>query len=564
MKYTEQDLLDPVKRKEIIAGFDSAENNRRKRVAFKGYECLKDKTINYTAELLLSQFDVDTFYEMQYALTNVSILRKVIDKLARVYSNGVKRSMGADDRAGTEAVEDAAKYFRMTERMKKTNRFLRTFKNTLVFAKPVASSDEPGKFDLAVEVLPPFLYDVVPDSNDATRMLAVVTSDYSPSRRSLYSITDAAYAMRGSKGNVRVVGDKGETLVQSFSGTGIVRGATATADKREFIWWTKNYHFTTDASGNKIDTGTGENPIKELPFVNFAGDQDGEFYAQGGEDLIDAGVSVNVQLTNIKHVGVQQGYGQLYMTGKDLPKSIKVGPTQCIQIEVTDKDDPAPQIGFLNASPQLDSLKSVTEMEVALMLSTNNLSTSGFSTSLQGSKDFSSGIAMMIDKSESTDDIGEQALTFVDREPKVWGKLQRWADAYGSAGILTEAASLVVIPPDVEDELMLAFPSPRPLVSESEQLDALAKRRELRLSTEVEILMRDDPSLSEEKAREKLLELQAEDAARMSAQPVAVATGVVDPGADAGGANPADTGGDTNAPAQKKPGSGTESPAPNR
>ena len=75
-------------------------------------------------ELLLRQFDQETVEEMRYALSNISIVKKVIDKLSRVYSNGVDRSITGDENA-TKNLKTLEKRLDVNTAMKKTNRFLK-------------------------------------------------------------------------------------------------------------------------------------------------------------------------------------------------------------------------------------------------------------------------------------------------------------------------------------------------------------------------------------------------------------------------------------------------------
>jgi hypothetical protein len=506
---SEEFLLDPALRKKLIQSFDSAANTRRKAEAFKGYECLKDSTDHYVYALLSAQFESETVYEMQYAISNISILRKVVEKLAKVYAGGVKRTVPNND-AATAQVEELAKLMRFNEQMAKANRYFRAFKNTLVFPKPV--KDEFGKYALKLEILPPFKYDVIEDSDNPELPLAVVLSDYVPTRQSIFSISNPA--VRGQNQTTRMVRESSASMPEQAAGE----------DARRFIWWTKNLHFTTNAKGEIISGPGIDNPIGELPFVNIAGDQDGEFWAKGGGDLIDAGVKINTMITNVRHVAVSQGYGQMYMTGKNLPKTIKVGPTHCIQIEQESTDDPKPEVGFLNSNPPIDELSRLIEMDVALMLSTNNLSTHGFSISLSGSKDFASGVAMMIDKAESVEDITEQSRIFVEREPRVWGKVEKWWKVFDERGLLSDVFKAAPVPKEAAS-VLLNFPDPKPVMSESEELDIIAKRRELGLNTEVELLMRDDPSLSEEQAQEKLTAIEAEKLGRMESAVATVTNG---------------------------------------
>lgn len=520
---SEEQLLNPEIRAALIKHWDMDPNVCRKAEAFKAYECLKDKTSVYVRDLLLKQFDFDTVVDMQYAISNISILRKVISKLAKVYDYGVKRTM--PNKKQTEQVEEAAETLRMNAAMKKANKYFRTFHNTLIHPHPVKTE---GLMRIEIDSLPPFKYDVVEMPENPKEAMAIVVSDYIPMRGDVFALGDAAVAGR----TVRPVKDVAAEsdwlpgmeprMTGSYTNKGKDSGGADTGkDKRVFTWWTKNYHFVTDAKGNQISVDN-DNPIKALPFVNLAGERDDSFWAEGGRDLVDSGISINTAISNVKHLGISQGHGQLYMTGKNLPKSIKVGPTHCVQLAQAE-GEPDPKIGYLNANPDLDKLRGLIEMDVALMLVTNNLSTSGFAMSLQGGKDFASGISLMIDKSESIDDVEEQAGVFIEQEPDVWVLVLAWYDVLKSAGLLTEEFRQMVIPKNVE-EVQLQFGSPKPMLSEMDELTVIEKRRELNLNTEVEILMRDNPALTEAEARAKLAELKAEKEARVAEAAAAMVT----------------------------------------
>lgn len=510
----EADLLNQEVRAAFIKSFASSANQQRKTDAFRAYQCLKDKTHLYVIENLSNQFASETVQEMMTQLSNVSILRKVIEKLARVYSNGVKRTMPNPE--DTKEIEEAAKLLDFDGAMKKANRYYRTFKNTLVFVKPLKSSDQED-YGFEIEVKPPFHYDVIPDPENPKVPLAVVLSDYQSAKPLMYALGDAASAGRGvgvvKTTTVDALGyteDDGSpaSLVNTYS-----PGASSSdaEDKREFIWWTKTLHFTTNAKGEITNFGDGgENPILELPFVNICGDQDNGFWASGGEDLVHAGIQINSMLSSAKNIGVSQGHGQLYMTGQNLPKSIKIGPNYCIQLE-QQEGEPAPTIGYLNASPELAELRSLLETEVALMLTTNNLSTSGFSLSLQGGKDFASGIAMMIDKSESIEDVNEQAQVFIHKEPLIWALLAKWHAVFASRQILNEDWRQVALPFAEEMKALSIRPNTiKPVISETEKLAIMEKRKQLGLASQLDLIMTDDPSLTEKTALEKLARITAQ------------------------------------------------------
>ena len=488
---SEEMLLNQEIRAALIEGFCSQKNELRKKKAHKAYDCLNDKTIKYVIEQLCQSFSEETVEEMKGNVTNISILRKVVDKLAKVYANGISRSMPTTEQ--TMLVEEMAEYLSMDEHMKKGNRYIKAMKNALAYVRPVPNAD--GKLELKLDIKAPFHYDVVPFALNPTIPLAIVLSDYIPKPPEFYKIGDAA----------------------ARDGEGIARQVYVPEEdqKKEYIWWTKNFHFTTNAKGEIISPSM-ENPILTLPFVNLSQGQDEQFFVDAGDDLTDAGININVQISNMIHIGNTQGHGQLYMTGKNLPKSIKVGVNHCVQIE-QNEGEPTPNIGYLNSGAELAELRSNVEMLMAMMLTTNNLSTSGFSTSLTGGKEFASGIALMIDKSESIEDVNEQSQTFIKAEPQIFGKVQRWQEVYKETGLLAEEAQEYLLPTTVEEELVVTFPSVKPVMSEAELLDIYQKRLDMGLNTRVDILRRDNPGMGIEDAIAKIAEIDAEKQAKMAA-----------------------------------------------
>ena len=300
-------------------------------------------------------------------------------------------------------------------------------------------------------------------------------------------------------------------------------------DAKKYQWWSKNFHFTTDNKGEILQSRDGNtdigNPIKMFPFVNFAEEQDGNFWAQGGSDLTDGGIKLNCFLTNTIHIAVQQGYGQLVMTGKGLPKSVKVGPNHAIVLETPEGDTGNSTAAFINANAPLSELLETLKTHVALLLTTNNLSTSGISASLDGSIGAASGISLIIDKSESMEDISDQQQIFRDREPDIWKVFYRWIEVYRKQNLLIEKWEKCLVISDTDlDQMVLDFPEPRPIMSEAEKLDILAKRKDLKLDTRIEMLMRDNPSLTEKTAQAKIDRIEAESQANMAKMQAAFGT----------------------------------------
>ena len=489
---SEQDILKPEIRKQIIEDIKSPENQARKYEAYKRYLCYKDQTDAFVKEQLQAQFDSATVEEMSYCIANISLVRKIIDKLARVYSAGVTRELEGEDSSQTQVLNDIAKELDFNSEIKKTNKFLKLQKNVAFYIKPcpIDQNGQPEKYTLRLEPLNPYLYDAIEYEYDRRRPMAYILSDFE-FKKSEYVNGDAAYANRKAfvtAKNLPQGNGKDETIADSPDD----------AESKVFIWWSDNYHFTTDAKG-KILSEQIENPIKIKPFVNFAIDQDGQFWARGGDDLVKGAILVNAVMTNNQHIATSQGYGQFWMRGKNPPTQLKVGPTKSI-LMTYEEGEPVPELGFASANPQLDSLRSLVESYIALLLTTNNLSTSAVASQLGQNNLAPSGIAMMIDKAESREDIDDQRQIFIDNEPMIWDIVRRWLDVYKNN--LVEGLSGKTIPEKFN--LKIKFHDAPVVVSEAEKLANLKLRKELGLDRMVDLIMKDNPDLSLEEAEERL------------------------------------------------------------
>lgn len=500
----ETELLKPEVLKELVKDIEGVANKTRKFNSYRRYQCYKDKTHHYVYDMLLRQFDAITVDQMRYSLSNISIVKKVIDKLARVYSNGVERSIKGDDTA-TETLNKICKALDLDTNLKKTNRYLKLEKNIALFVKPCPVIDgAKEQWGVKIEPLLPHLYDAVEDYYDRTRPMAIILSDYEPPYTKL-SESDF------NRGPVPLTIPNGEGQVANGVDEKL---ADAAADQKSndlekrYILWSKNYHFTFKATGEIIpdqNNTSNVNPLKVFNMINFAIDQDGSYWAEGGEDLVDGAILINSLVTHTTHVGITQGYGQFYMTGEGLPKTIKIGPSNAIIAEYKKDEQAEPKMGFLSANPQLDSLRSLIEMYIALYLTTNNLSTSGVATQLSNGGDAASGIALIIDKSESLEDVQDQRQIFLDKEPDILEAINTVLKTY-QANLIDKLKGLI-LPDGFKENLMIKFNDQQPIISEKEKLEVMKLRKDLGIDSLISLFMKDDPTLSEKDAEAKLLKI---------------------------------------------------------
>lgn len=499
---SEDDILDPNFRAKVIAEILGSENKNRKMRELRKYEIYKDKTRKWVIESLTKELAPETIAQMENRAANISVCRKIVNKLARCYVAGVSRKLPDD--TSQESVDLLVDELDFNTVMRKAERFLQLFKNTMIQVYPeICETEEDGqKFEIETRVLPPFLYDVIEDPKDKEKAAIVILTEFVERNQFVEQTLQPGTDGRNNKGLIPQfdVGNKKDDIIADEpedSGRG---------PKRTFIWWSKSYHFTTDQGGEIIPDLSPEdqaNPILKLPFVNLADDQDGQFWAMGGEDLIEGSILVNVLLTDLFGISNAQGWGQMVIKGKNLPKIIQGGPHRAIMLEYDD-GDPVPDVNFQSSNPPLDAWMRMVEQYVALLLSTNDLAPASVSGKLDANT-FPSGIAMLIEQSEATAATEDKQKIFQDAEPEIWELVRAWHELYFDMGILEE--DFAAIPKFPSADVGLHFQASKPVVSETEKIANLKARSDLGLASKLDLIKLDNPDLTDEEAETKLLGL---------------------------------------------------------
>ena len=468
----------------------------------KRYDVYKDYTKKFVLEMMNEESsDKQVVKEIMNRVANISFCKKVINKKAMVYKDGVKREVFNADTKTQEQIDTQVDNVNLNSIMKKVNKYAELFKNGMVSVLPYPCP-KTNKYYYMPKVLQPYLYDVIEDQHNPELARVVITSYYNR------AVGQSNYAPEHQSGQR----DMDISRTKSFrDGDGSDQKiADAPNDQgikdKEYIWWSNVYHFTTDYKGTII-SGKQEkdllNPIGELPFYNFSKDQDGAFWALGGDDLIDGSILLNMLMSDLFYIAKYQGMGIGFMFGKGVPKNAKVGASSFITMEV-EEGDPTPQLGFASSNPPIGAHLDMIESYVAYLLSTNNLDAGAVQSKLTGVGSAASGIHEIVKRSENIDDIQDQREMYRDGEPVIFSLMAKWHNLYLERKQLkTELASMGTIDPKAE--VGIKFPDAQAYVSEKEKLEIIDLRmNKLGLDTLLESIMRDNSDLTQDQAKEKL------------------------------------------------------------
>lgn len=511
---TEAEILNVETRKKILDEMvDGPENLSRKMEAVRRHEVYRDQNAKWVIFGIMQEgFKKSTVAQMSNRASNISIARKIVDKKAVTYNGGVDRTAGVV--GDQESFDQMTDLMCLNESLKKSDRFRELFRNTLIGAIPIpADKRDDGQplFKIQPRVYAPWEYDVIEDGFDPTKPQIIIIGDFPERSRVVAAGTPISY-LQGAQGyrlgtDVALGGtdQKDEIIADQPADKG------ASPDKRTFIWWSKNYHFTTDRDGKivpDVNNPGNENPIKMLPFTNVAEDQDGSFWSQSGGDIVEGSVLINKKLTDINYIAFVQGWGQLVITAKEIPKVLAGGPDNALLFEVNAGDNP-PQVFFATSDPPIDAWLNAVKTLLGLLLTTNNLSAKSVSADLSTTNNAASGVAILLDSAELISDLKDNQQIFQDVEPELWKIIWAWH------ALLVDKKSLIDEQMEVKtavepENVSLRFQELKPPMSETEKLNDLKLRKDLGLDTLLDLVKRDNPDMSEEDAIKKVEELIAD------------------------------------------------------
>lgn len=495
----EEEILNVDFRAKVIQEIEGPENVARKAEMKKRYEIYKDNVAPYVLDKLNEESsDKKAVNEAVNRTAGISFTREMVEKKAMVYKDGVSRVITPQNEAVQKQTEALTDLLNVNSKMKKVNKYEELFKNALVSILPYESPMEPGKSSLFMSCYQPYLYDVIEDKTNPEIARVIILSYYSQGQQTNYKAPNEA-GNREAPARYVGTGRHNDGVDQIIADSPEDEGA----GQKKFIWWSHKFHFTTNAKGEILPGHQDKsllNPIGILPFYNFAKDQDGRFWALGGNDIIDACVLLNLLFTDMFYIAKYQGMGIGYMFGKGVPKNMKVGPASFVSLEVKD-GDPTPQLGFATSNPPLDMHISMIKEYLMLVLLTNKLNPGN-----AASANNTSGIHEIIKRSENMDDIEDQREIYLDGEPYLYKVMFAWQNLYYDREALSESFAEIGKIPDGY-KVKPKFKDAQVYMSEKEKLEVIEKRLMLELDTKIDAIMRDNPEMTKEEAKEKLKEI---------------------------------------------------------
>jgi len=312
----------------------------------------------------------DTVAQMSHRVVPLNITQKIINKLAMVYRQNPLRTPAEENEEDQRLLDLYAGSFGINQKGKWANRYFKLFKHTLW--QPFIDRDKVPR----LRTLPSHLY--TPLSDDP---------------------------------------------VQPERPTGIIvhhKMDYTDLDSSRYFYWTDEEFYILNGRGDimtremaELNNFEGVNPFDKIPFVYIPENDDGNLIPIPDDDLISMQFVIGALLSDLTYASKNQAWSVWTITGVDQSQTISLNPTSVVTF---------PEGASLNAvKPEVDIEEMLREVEVlvGMLLTTKNLSVGDISGQIQSNR-AASGVAMMIDKSETTEDRMDQEAFFVDAEKRLW------------------------------------------------------------------------------------------------------------------------------------------------
>ena len=506
-------ILDVEVRRKIIEDILCEENKRRKVDSFKRLDIYKKNQRKYILERIHKDLSAETIANMR-TFTSINFTKKIIDAKASVYKHTPKRSFANASPRELEQIDALYKYAEADVKLKKGNRIYKLEDQATLQVLP-----KDGK--VCMRVLAPHHFDVVPRVDMPEVAEVYVLSGF-----------DKQYAYQDTQGSETLDNRSSSTTMAGYYDN--LNQSIADRDDyfdklNYFVFWSKEYHFACNKQGQILGEDNVPllgsvaeemlvNPIGRLPFIDLVVDRDFEYWAQTGSNITDLQLDLGAQISDTCDVNFRQGYSQAILSATEAPRSMQIGPHTLLFLKKDPRGDAStqPSFQFATPSPDLGSSIRLTEMLLAMGLTSEGLDASMISTGPStGTSTYSSGYERLLAQIEEFSASQDDFQLFEDAESKLFDLFRVWSNT------LQNVRGQLELIPDLRGgvisdnvELDISFMAPEMLQSQGEREDSAIKKLESGLiSRKMAIMQVHD--VDEDRALEILEEIDTEQGLRL-------------------------------------------------
>jgi hypothetical protein len=481
------DLSSAEIRKEIIDEINGDENVSRKRFEQRKFDIYRNRQAQYVLERLVDEFGQKSTQFMRKVLS-INPLPRIINEQASLYANEPERYFAPGTDQEKDLIARLYQYGKVDTAMRLANRYYKLHDQAFLYLVPKNGL-------LIPRAITPKDLDVIPDAHDPEKAYAYVMNVFNLDQNKTY-IEQSSIPGGYGYYNTNTVNQK------------ISDDSDRDALLDRYVFWTADFHFTTDGYGNVIGDYV-ENPIKRLPFIDISMEKDFQFFVRRGNAAAEFTIDLLTQMSDLANVARLQGYSQAIVYSADEPKDIRVGPSKVMWLKLDPAmPDARPNFVFESPSPDLNAGLDILNTQLKMFLSSIGLDATVVSGE-SNAKAFSSGVDHLLANLDKFQASKQDMDLFRCVEHELFDLMRDWSNVM--QGVTDEQALAPEIKgPQLSENIQMTiqYTEPTSVQTKSEKEDSLIKLLEAGLITKKQALM-DLFGYDETKAEEIISELNA-------------------------------------------------------
>lgn len=458
--------------KGIVLEIEGVQNQTRKRDCYKSYEISGGLLSKYVKERIMEMFPLTGSF---YSIADYSLTKKITEKKAKSYKDSPIRKLSGPD-ADTTEYQAMVKDSGLNTQLKEIDKLFNEHKYCALAVFPyLEMSEVRAKRKVSYRFIPlaPYEYDLVKNQHGDTE---VVVLSY-PS-------------LNITKG----IGEN-EQIAES--------GSADEGEIRAYVFWTNSEHrlFKVRGSGEKLTVWeeiiegnpNGVNPYGVIPVIDMPWSYDPNYPLPS--PLPRQTVEINA-LLSIYLQSASMQVGQLvlkYPQGQEL-ETVTQGVFTGIKLpQSKNPDDSETSADYINPSPDLAGHKESILTYMSMVLDEQGINSNQV---VNPSEKFTSGLDRLLSSADVQNIIEDNQEKFLVLEDEIFKIVKQCNDVLGGHKYNSEEMSVIYL-------------KPKMMISDSEELDNLKKKKDLGIFEDWELLQDYNPNLSEEDAKKKIKDLKA-------------------------------------------------------
>jgi hypothetical protein len=461
------DLLNQDNLRNIIDEIESDENKLRKAEHEKRFQVYSDYQRDYVLKMLTNEFSPQTVREMR-TCTSINLTKRIVSEMASIYKRKPHREVMNASEAQEEGIEllyDAAK----------VDTFLKRANQKYKLHEQCAIQVLPKNGMIALKLLAPHQYDVIPMADDPESAFAYVISSYDK------TWTEAAHS-----GNQDIQGHYygSKNTQQSNQTNEKIADDDDWRVQKRYVIWTAEMNIVCDGNGNILEANP--NPIEMLPFIDVASEKDFEFWVRRGSGVTEFNLDFSVVLSDTCNTNRLQSYAQPVIVAEKVPENVSVGPQNILFLPLDPtRPEVRPSFDFASPNPDLKASLDLQDRLLSYFLTANGISPKTISGDGSSEK-FTSGVERLLAMIERFEASQSDIDLFLNVEQQLFQLIGAWYSIIQGTDALNQKYNFGMWP--VDGELNVKFMGPEITQTETDKEDSVIKRLDAGLISRVEAI----------------------------------------------------------------------------